>query len=137
MAIWQALFHLYSSDDKSCFDYELTQRSISQLSETFPEETSWCKSIRQFGKTDSTCIELYYDEIDPLDKLAEISVRLDLRNVTEEQLQFLCAFANENNLVFGMCEDLFEPNIDILKNKIKKSDAFKFIMDPKRFFREL
>ncbi len=137
MAIWQTAIRLYCKGDKNHFDDEKIKKSIKKLSVYFPEESSWCERIRQFGNVESTCIELIYDNIETANELVEISVRLDLRSITEEHLQSICTFARENNLLIGVCEDFYDPSIDGLKEIIKKSDAYKFITNPESFIRNI
>ena len=134
MAIWQTVFYLYCTYGKIRMD---DINSIEKLSSRFPEKTSWSKNIRQFGDLDSTCIEFCYDNIETSNEIEEISVRLDLRSLTEEQVKSICSFACDNNLLARSNEDVLEPTVDGLKKIIKQSDACRFIKDPEQFLREI
>lgn len=131
MAIWQVAFHYVKNGDNIDFKSSEFISSLKKIEEFFPESKSWCKTIRQYGELDSTCIEIDIDDCD------EISIRIDLRSISKEQLQVLINFAVDNGFLIKYNEVLYEPTISALTTILYKSDANKFMTNPVRFFEEL
>lgn len=114
MAIWQTYFSL-NNDQRQIILHDEQLKSVTELSLLFPEKTSWSKNIRQFGDLDSTCIEFIYENIELSKGICEISVRLDLRSITTEELQTICIFACKNDLLVNINDDYYDPTISELK----------------------
>ena len=105
--------------------------SLKKLEKFFPETKSWCKTIRQYGELDSTCIEFNIDYSD------EISIRIDLRSISKNQLQELLNFAINNGLSIKHNNTLYETSMDTLINIFRESNANKFLLDPEKFLKEI
>ena len=102
MAIWQVALDLVKNDEHIDFSSPVFISSLKKIEEVFPATRSWCKTITQYGKLDSTCLQFDIDENDA------ISIRIDLRNISIEQLQSLCEFAKENDLFIKYKGKLYE-----------------------------
>ncbi len=134
MAIWQLHFQLISADDKS-YDTNrlLSDASISILTEEFPVAASWCKEDRLFGNLDATCVEVrFYNSV-----IDEISVRLDIQNISKKQLDAVIQFAQFNNLQILYNEKTISATTDNVCTMIRESDALRFLENPERFLTEL
>ena len=59
MAIWQVAISLINKKGTLNFLTENFRNSLNELELFLPEEKSWCKSIKQYGKLDSTFMEFY------------------------------------------------------------------------------
>lgn len=130
MAIWQVSVFLVKKEKKNnSMGIELWN-VLDKLNETFPEEKSWCDSIRQFGKLDSTCMEIDIED-------AEILLRIDLRNITKEQLEIIIQFAKSNDLKIRHENKIKEPSISNLIDIFKTSDAYRFLNDPERYLESI
>lgn len=130
MAVWQVTISLVKKE--GVFSYSMSElwNSISELIEYFPEEKSWCDSIRQFGKLDSTCIEIDTE-------CEEITLRIDLRSITQGQLDAIIGFSNSNELKISYEEQIYEPTLGNFVQIIKASNAFRFLNNPKGFLRSI
>ena len=96
---------------------------------------SWSQDILIFGKEDETCIEVVLEN----SIVVDISIRIDLRTfnldltikIIDLAKQFKCSlFLSETN-------ELIEGNSQILFEKIKNSNAAKFVIDPRKFLDEI
>ncbi len=127
MAIWQVALHYVKNGNHIDFSSPVFVSSLKKLEEFFPETKSWCKTIRQYGELDSTCIEFNIDYSD------EISIRIDLRSISKNQLQELLNFAIYNGLSIKYNDTLYEASMDTLINIFRESNANKFLLDPEKF----
>lgn len=133
MAIWQVPIYLIKkSGILNCSDKQFL-KSLDTIREIFPEEKSWCKSIKQFGSIDSTCLEIIYDDLEE----DEIRLRLDLRNITKEHLKILLKFINKNEFKLHYEDEVYEATMTNFKEIIENSIAYKFVCNPKGFFDDL
>ena len=123
MAVWQFVIQL------KCGKKKAKSLDFRHFAELFPEEKSWHSGTRQFGSLDSTCLELFAGE--------ELSLRLDLRSLTREQLEGIVAFAAENGLKLKHKGKLYEPSYESFAALIKASDAYRFVSSPEEFFEGL
>ena len=130
MAIWQVALDLVKNDDHIDFLSPTFIASLKKIEAILPETKSWCKTIKQYGELDSTCLEFDADD-------DSISVRIDLRNISKSQLQALCDFAKENDLFINYNDTLYESRIDTFLNIFRESRANKFLLDPEAFFKEI
>lgn len=126
MAIWQVSISLIKTDDFSGYKGREQLNGLNELSVCFPEEKSWCKSIIQFGKLDSTCIEIYIGE-------NVISLRVDLRSVTQQQLETIIRFAISNELKIKYQNITKEPSFVNFIEIFISSDAYRFVNNPTAF----
>ena len=131
MAIWQVALDLVKNDEHIDFSSPVLISSLKKIEEIFPKTKSWCKTITQYGKLDSTCLQFDIDENDA------ISIRIDLRNISIEQLQSLCEFAKENNLFIKYNNMIHESCIDTFLDIFRESKANKFLLNPETFLKKL
>lgn len=130
MAIWQVpIFLVRNENTGKHLDTNLWE-FLDELMHFFPKEKSWCHSIRQYGKLDSTCIEINTEE----DK---IRLRIDLRNITKEQLETIIHFAVSNELKILHKNEAMEPTISNFFSIIKESNAYRFINNPEGYLQDI
>lgn len=121
-------------DPRSWNGYCLSQASLDKISEIFQPTKSWSDNIKQFGSLDETCIELLYEN----DILLEISVRLDLRKLSQDILSAVIDFVRENKaLILTRQGVILRPLEEDVIIEIKKSDACSFINNPQEFLSSL
>jgi hypothetical protein len=98
----------------------------------FPE--SWSNDIEQFGASDKTCVEFFYEN----NILKDIHIRLDLKGLSKKIVDSTLAFITKNN-AFILTNDgmLIEPSISELMKQIKCSDAYSFVKNPEEFLKSL
>jgi len=130
MAIWQVSVFLVKKEKiYSCSEINLWNM-LDELIKIFPEEKSWCDSIRQFGKLDSTCMEIDVED-------EEILLRIDLRNITKEQLEIIMRFADSNGLKIKYENKVEEPTLSNFVNIFKASDAHRFLDNPEGYLKAI
>ena len=131
MAIWQVpiTFIPQKCDENS---NAVLLNSLNELSAVLPEEKSWCSSIRQYGSIDSTCLEIFFENGAP-----EVSLRIDMRSVTEKELSAIADFAGENGYKAKCADEVFAPTLENFIRIISESDANRFVNDPCGFLGEL
>ena len=88
MAIWQVPIFLVKEETMLKCSEKYFVESLEKIKKILPEEKSWSESIKQFGNIDSTCLELFYDDLGE----DEIKLRLDLRSITKEHLDAIIEF---------------------------------------------
>lgn len=130
MAIWQVSVFLVKKEKKYNSSGINLWNTLDELIEIFPEEKSWCDSIRQFGRLDSTCMEIDIED-------EEILLRIDLRNITKEQLEIIIRFADSNGLKIKHENKVEEPTFRNLINIFKTSDAYRFLNNPERYLKSI
>ena len=133
MAIWQVAFHLCKENENIQLTDPQFCESLKAVEKEFPIEKSWSKYIRQYGNLESTCIEIGTEDV----YTDEISVRLDIRTVSKEQVQLICDFANKNGLLMCYKDKTFVADFETVKNILGHSDAKRSLIDPAGFFAEL
>ena len=136
MAIWQVCFRLIcigNYNDDLLQKCVLKEESISMLSEELPCEKSWSDDIRLFGKTDSTCVEIFYDN----EAIDDILVRIDIRQVCEKQILTILRFATANKLQILCNEEKMEPSWNAILKIIRSSNAYQYLSDPEEFLRKM
>ncbi len=130
MAIWQVSIILVRNEKtKKYLDANLWKIS-EELMKFFPEEKSWSDSIRQYGDIDSTCIEIYAES-------DEISLRIDLTNISKEQLDVIIEFAVSNDLKIKNENQIIEPTISNFISIMKDSNAYRFINNPEGYLKTI
>ena len=134
MAVWQLHFRLIPIDGKK-YDQNilLSDASTSILTAELPATASWNEDDKVFGNLDSTCVEIafYHSVID------EISVRLDIRSLSQKQLNAIIEFARFNNLQILYNEKTIPVTTDHVCTMIRQCDALRFLKNPQQFFKEL
>lgn len=143
MAIWQFDFYIAKEERfKKCNDfneiiswkdYTIDDKVISELSNTFARGVSWSKKVELFGNNDETCIKIAYEN----KQLSEISFRLDLRNITREELSAIMQFINGVGGGIVVEDKFYKPTHKNMSMLIKKSPAYSFCENPKKFFDSL
>lgn len=95
---------------------------------------SWSDDIKAFGHNEETCIELFYEN----NILDDVSVRLDLRNLTTEILEAIVNFINSND-AFILTTDgvIVKPIVKDLIEEIRKSEAYSFSRNPETFLAQI
>ena len=124
------------NDEDTLFSWShlaFTEAMIDQIRAILPEEKSWSKSIRQFGKLDETCIELIYTD----DQLVEIGCRIDLRNLEKEIVNDLIGLINCFNAELFYNHRIYQAEEAQLIDLLRGSDAYRFCKDPIEFFEKL
>lgn len=144
MAIWQyKLFAVPSEEFRSYFNETdiisieafdhiewwryLTYKSINFNSlRDLPLSESWSKDIILLGDVNSNCVEILIDG----EKLIEVSLRIDLRTKYKVMIESVCAFAEDNGLLF-LNENLKRifPFPEIISRDIDNHGAFKGFID--------
>jgi hypothetical protein len=151
MAIWQIRFALIPNSEElgyhlnnnmlrkyevnlSWNGYSITNDSIMDLSKVLTPNESWSDDIKLFGSLEHTCVELFYEE----DMLDEISIRLDLRNLTLDLLEAIINFIKSNNgLILTHNGSLINPSLNEIIGEIRMSDAYSFLQNPETFLSEI
>lgn len=136
MAVWQ--FHcniipLRQNIDKISRDEMITWKDISQpvINIDFLErENGWSTDIVQYGKTDETCIEFFYDK----DKLEEIDCRLDLRTLTKHNLMQIVKYVQSIGACFLVGDKVYPPQLEIMIEVMKQSRANQYCNNPLEYF---
>lgn len=137
MAIWQFqcnIIPLRENIDKLSRDEMITWKGISQpvINIDFLErEKSWSTDIVQYGKTDETCIEFYYDK----DKLEEIDCRLDLRTLTKHNLIQIIRYVQSIGACFLVDDKVYPSQLEIMITVMKQSRANQYCKNPLEYFR--
>lgn len=133
MAVWQVPIFLVKEEDVLNCSEKQFLKSLDMIKEILKEEKSWSESIKQFGSIDSTCLEIFYDDVEE----DEIGLRIDLRNIGKMHLQTIITFANDNKLKLSYENEIYEATMMNFKEIIEKSVAYKFICNPKEFFEDI
>ncbi|HSL88983.1 MAG TPA: hypothetical protein VK870_06765 [Ignavibacteriaceae bacterium] len=96
---------------------------------------SWSQDILMFGKEDNTCIDVSLEN----NYVVDISVRIDLRTFNMDLMKKIVDLAKlfKCSLFLYETNELIESNSQILFEKIKNSNAAKFVIDPRKFLDEI
>ena len=111
----------------------LENDSIKAISEILHQEKSWTDKIIQYGKSDETCLQLFYDD----SLLCSIVCRIDVRSISLVVLKELVKFMKINNASILFDWEVYPSSLESLLTVIKKSSAFQFCSDPKKFLDEI
>lgn len=112
------------------------KHDLHQLFSKFlPRTKSWHENLQIWGNTESTDIQVWYEK----DQLSDIQIRLDLRPNPVESIKMLIILAEQLDCVFYVNEssEIVNCNIDAVKHSLKKSNAYKYITDPKTFLENI
>ncbi len=129
MAIYQCEFKLIHKSGNE----NITDIKIDKLSKIFPRGVSWSESDFIYGNVENTCIEIFYDD----GKVEEISVRVDVANITSDELDTIVDFISENGLHICKNGKLYEPTVKNVVEIMKKSRAYAFVKNPIKFLDDL
>lgn len=136
MAVWQFQCNIIpwrENIDKLSRDEMITWKGVSQpvINIDFLEhEKSWSTDIVQYGKTDGTCIEFYYDK----DKLEEIDCRLDLRTLTKHNLIQIVKYVQSISACFLIDDEVYPPQLEIMIAVMEQSRANQYCKNPLEYF---
>lgn len=128
MAAWQFqcdIIPLRENADKLSCDEMLTWKEISQPTiniDFLEREKSWSTDIVQYGKTDETCIEFYYNK----GELEEINCRLDLRTLTKYNLIQIVKYVQSIRAGFLVDDKVYPPQLEIMIAVMKQSRANQY-----------
>lgn len=101
-----------------------------ELEKCLPPVKSWSSDIDQFGSLEESCIEIFYES----GNISEISIRLDLRHLEKDQLEFLLACSSKFDLVIYDHENGGRINsMNSFGSRIRSSSAYSFVKDPLKF----
>ena len=143
MALWQFDFYVIPNDKKvedlNNNEFYLWKNHKIDISTeeffngTLEKKKSWSKKIEQYGDNDGTCIQIFERDNNSF----EIRCRLDLRTLTLEELEKILEyiFLISGNVFYE--EKIFPPQLSIVKELLKKSNALKFCVNPKQYFENL
>ena len=135
MAVWQ--FSFYLTENKDGVEPSVTSinhESLIRVAEILPVGESWLKNLQIYGDIDSTCLVLSYEN----QELQEISVRLDLRDLSKSVLTNVLSFIKSNKLRILLDNgENMEPTMETILRLIKNSDALKFCAEPSAYLLNL
>jgi len=132
MAIWQFQCNIVLYRDSIAglkYDEIISWKGASlsvQNLEFFACEKSWSENIIQYGRAEETCIEFIYD----IGMLEEINCRLDLRNLTKQQLNSLVKYVKEIGGTFFVEGKIYPAKAEIMIEVMKKSKAYQYCKNP-------
>lgn len=90
------------------------------------KKRSWSNDIALYGEESSNCIEIILER----NKIAEISVRIDLRYSYKEFVRVLCDFAKEHHCTFlNSSLKILAPNINIVTQDIENYPLYKSFLN--------
>lgn len=112
----------------------LSNETKSAFSKLLPPATSWSSDIETWGDEEGNRVDFLFDN----SELADIFVRIDVRNVSFAFVIGLIQLARENDWLFLTQDRHFlRPFFDELMGAIKRSDSFRFVENPEHFLRTL
>lgn len=105
-----------------------------QLSTLLPSTESWSEYIQKWGEEDGNRIDLVYQN----EHVADLFVRVDVRNISYVFLSGLIKLVQRNGwLMVTERGDLIQPSVANLLSSIRRSDAFRYVENPKDFLAKL
>jgi hypothetical protein len=107
----------------------------SMLGSFLPKYTSWNKDASTWGDEKSDSIAIIFENNAPI----EILVRIDASKLDISLLEKISHFAKLCDCLLLLDENrkLIEPDPLSLNYEIKRSNAYKFVMNPRGFLDEL
>ena len=111
---------------------------IESCLNSFVKPIEWSKDIvdlKNYGNSDSNDIHIGIDENN---YILEFSCRFDLRDLDIKFVKNVLSIANNLHCVAMDAKGyIFEPSFENLVQNIEKSDALKFVSNPKEFITKL
>lgn len=102
----------------------------TDLAKLLPPLKSWNSNLEQWGHEDGNRVDVMWDS----GAIADVFVRVDVRNLSHVFLVKLLELARKNDwLLRTQDERVFRPSLTRLLSAIHKSDAFRFVEDPRAF----
>lgn len=139
MAIWQFQCNIIpkrNNYDELSRDEIISWRGVQYKAykiDFLDYKKSWSKNITQYGNIDGTCIELIFFN----GKVDEINCRLDLRSLTKHKLTQIVEYVENIQAVFFIENNIYPPDINIIVEVIKKSDANRFCRKPVEYLKNI
>jgi hypothetical protein len=143
MAIWQFDCMVIPEDrEKNYIDIDkyiswiginIPEDAFTFLSNHLPVEKSWSNVIKQYGKRDSTCIEIFLlgNEVE------EIRCRFDLRNISKSLLINILEFINMIDGKMYFNDNTYDTNVKDVVEFMRNSDAARFCNNPIEYLQNL
>jgi|GEM_PF-6202216 len=105
------------------------------FNEVLPYQPEQATPISErWGLPDETCIRLMIEE----EKITDVSVRIDARNIETNFLRSLIDFAKTNGYIFFTLESnrFVEPEKKCFSDELNRSRAMRFVKNPLKFFED-
>jgi hypothetical protein len=104
------------------------------IGDSLPARKSWSENIETWGHESETRVDLIFEN----GKLAEVGIRLDVREPIEPNIELVLRIARASDFLIWLDEStVILPDRVLLQNAINKSNAMRFVQNPKKFFDEL
>lgn len=114
--------------------YDRAKSLIDEISRVLPAASSWSSSIRVWGIEDSDRFEIVWSA----GNIDDVLARIDVRKLSKQFLQSIVDLAKRHDLVLLTTnKSIIEPDLGVLLEAIKSSDAYRFVMDPTGFLERL
>ena len=111
---------------------------IEKRIRTFADQVEWTKrteGIKTFGNNDTNDITISKTE---LGQLEGVSFRIDLREIDKSFIDNVLTISKDLDcLLLDSQGNLFEPTHENLADKVKTSNAFRFVANPTDFLNKL
>lgn len=109
---------------------ELATNKIESADNFLPNVKSWSKEIQQYGKNDSTCIEVIFEN----NEIAEISCRLDVRDLSKQLIEEVVDYIDSLDGDVFCDGKIYPSDADTLLALVQQSEAIKFCKNPGSYF---
>ena len=115
---------------------EFYESIIAELSNNYPE-VEWLKEYKNsygWGNTQTDDIYLSFEE----NQVTEFTGRNNLRQIDKKFISRILKISQEKDLVLvDRNGNIFEPQWESLLSRIKESDSFRFVENPRKFIENL
>lgn len=109
------------------------EQLLESLEKILPRGKAWWENMFLFGEASTNDIQIYFD----WEKINSILLRIDLREFDKKVFQWLTLWIERYQLsAFDGNEIILEPSKEAIFWSIAKSQAFKFLKNPDKFFLE-
>lgn len=144
MAIWEVRFFIVKEEKIKLF------KNIPDINSVFEEiilwgcykeilvkdienvlkvTKSWSDNIKQYGDSNGTKLEFYYEN----DLLLEILCNVNVRYIKLQQVEAIVKFISINKGLIFYNNEFYTASVECVKNIILTSDAFKFCKNPRKY----
>ncbi len=112
-------------------DAELSLEASTLIERFLPKNPSRSQNHVLWGKEDLSCIHIFYDN----GLQTSVWIRLDLRDFNKNLIDLVVDLSKLMDAI-GINDngELFPVSKNSLKEQVLKSNAFKFVSDPRGFF---
>lgn len=111
----------------------LLDKAFEILSTFLRPKQSWMDGVKQWGEEDKDCVELFFEN----DIIDEIIIRIDLRDFKPGLLNLVIDLSNELDGLILIENRLYRPVLNDLLKEMSKSNASKFLDNPKKYLNDL